>query len=91
MAWATRITRHDARDASKKPVIFPAQFAGDGQVDCGAAFSKLTQQGFDGWVSPRARRSSPNALSRRVIQVAGHAFDVVAANRAANRDMPGSG
>ncbi|WP_423822305.1 sugar phosphate isomerase/epimerase [Salinisphaera sp. SPP-AMP-43] len=58
---------------------------GDGQIDFGAIFSKLTQYGFDGWAvlewecclkdSAQGAREGVDYIRRHLIQRAGRAFD----------------
>lgn len=75
---------------------------GDGQVDFGAVFSKLTQHGYDGWavleweccIKDSAQGAAEGApfIARHIIQAAGRAFDDFAASgvdQAANRAMLG--
>ncbi len=77
---------------------------GDGQVDFGAVFSKLTQHGYDGWavleweccIKDSAQGAAEGApfIARHIIQAAGRAFDDFAASgvdQAANRRMLGLG
>lgn len=75
---------------------------GDGQVDFGAVFSKLTQYGYDGWavleweccIKDSAQGAAEGApfIARHIIQAAGRAFDDFAASgvdQAANLRMLG--
>ena len=75
---------------------------GDGQVDFGVVFSKLTQYGYDGWavleweccIKDSAQGAAEGApfIARHIIQAAGRAFDDFAASgadQAANRAMLG--
>ena len=75
---------------------------GDGQVDFGSIFSKLTQYGFDGWAvleweccikdSEQGAKEGAAFIESHIIQVAGRAFDDFAASgvdRAANRQLLG--
>jgi len=75
---------------------------GDGQVDFGAVFSRLSQYGFDGWAvleweccikdSEQGAAEGAPFIARHVIQVATRAFDDFAASgvdEAANRAMLG--
>jgi len=75
---------------------------GDGQVDFGGIFSKLTQYGFDGWAvleweccikdSEQGAREGAAFIKAHLIQVAGRAFDDFAASgadQAANRKLLG--
>ncbi len=75
---------------------------GDGQVDFGAVFSKLTQHGYDGWavleweccIKDSAQGAAEGApfIARHIIQAAERAFDDFAASgvdQAANRAMLG--
>lgn len=75
---------------------------GDGQVDFGAIFSKLTQYGFDGWAVVEwecclkhpedGAREGAEFVKRHIIRVTDKAFDDFAASgtdRAANRRMLG--
>ena len=75
---------------------------GDGQVDFGAVFSKLSQYGFDGWAvleweccikdSEQGAAEGAPFIARHIIQVATRAFDDFAASgvdEAANRAMLG--
>ena len=65
---------------------------GDGQVDFGAVFSKLTQHGFDGWAvlewecclknSEQGAAEGAPFIARHIIQVADRAFDDFAASGA---------
>ena len=58
---------------------------GDGQVDFGAIFSKLTQYGFDGWAvmewecciksSEQGAREGAPFIQRHIIETADKAFD----------------
>ena len=77
---------------------------GDGQVDFGAIFSKLSQYGFDGWAvleweccikdSEQGAAEGAPFIARHIIQVASRAFDDFAssgADHAANRTMLGLG
>ena len=62
---------------------------GDGQVDFGAIFSKLTQYGFDGWAvmewecciksSEQGAREGAPFIAKHIIQTAERAFDDFAA------------
>jgi len=77
---------------------------GDGQVDFGAVFSKLTQYGFDGWAvlewecclkdgEQGAAEGAP-FIEAHIIRVAGRAFDDFAGtgtDEAANRRLLGIG
>jgi sugar phosphate isomerase/epimerase len=75
---------------------------GDGQVDFGAIFSKLTQYGFDGWAvleweccikdSEQGAKEGAAFIEAHIIQVAARAFDDFAASgvdQAANRKLLG--
>lgn len=75
---------------------------GDGQVDFGAIFSKLTQYGYDGWAvlewecclksSEQGAAEGAPFIARHTIQAAGRAFDDFAASGAdfaANRRLLG--
>ena len=75
---------------------------GDGQVDCGAIFSKLAQYDFPGWTvlewesciksSEQGAKEGAPFIARHIIQVADRAFDDVAKSGAdvkANRRPPG--
>jgi sugar phosphate isomerase/epimerase len=75
---------------------------GDGQVDFGGIFSKLTQYGFDGWAvleweccikdSEQGAKEGAAFIESHIIQVAGRAFDDFAASgvdQAANRQLLG--
>ncbi|MDR0808594.1 MAG: sugar phosphate isomerase/epimerase [Gemmobacter sp.] len=75
---------------------------GDGQVDFGAIFSKLTQYGFDGWAVVEwecclkhpedGAREGAEFVKRHIIRVTDKAFDdfaAIATDRAANRRMLG--
>ena len=75
---------------------------GDGQVDFGAIFSKLSQYGFDGWavleweccIKDSAQGAAEGApfIARHIIEVASRAFDDFAASgvdELANRKMLG--
>lgn len=75
---------------------------GDGQVDFGAIFSKLTQYGFDGWAvleweccikdSQQGAAEGAPFIARHIIQTARTAFDDFAASgvdRQANRRVLG--
>jgi sugar phosphate isomerase/epimerase len=75
---------------------------GDGQVDFGGIFSRLTQYGFDGWAvleweccikdSEQGAREGAAFIESHIIQVAGRAFDDFAASGvdlAANRKLLG--
>ncbi|MGA2290270.1 sugar phosphate isomerase/epimerase family protein [Bradyrhizobium sp.] len=75
---------------------------GDGQVDFGGIFSRLTQYGFDGWAvleweccikdSEQGAKEGAAFISSHIIQVAGRAFDDFAASgvdQAANRKLLG--
>jgi len=75
---------------------------GDGQVDFGAVFSRLSQYGFDGWAvleweccikdSEQGAAEGAPFIARHIIQVATRAFDDFAASgvdEAANRAMLG--
>ncbi|VDC28293.1 sugar phosphate isomerase/epimerase family protein [Pseudogemmobacter humi] len=75
---------------------------GDGQVDFGAVFSKLTQYGFDGWAVVEwecclkhpedGAREGAEFVKRHIIRVTDKAFDDFAnagTDRAANRRMLG--
>jgi sugar phosphate isomerase/epimerase len=75
---------------------------GDGQVDFGGIFSKLTQYGFDGWAvleweccikdSEQGAKEGAAFIESHIIQVAGRAFDDFAASGvdpAANRQLLG--
>ena len=75
---------------------------GDGQVDFGSIFSKLTQYGFDGWAvleweccikdSEQGAKEGAAFIESHIIQVAGRAFDDFAASgadQAANRELLG--
>ena len=77
---------------------------GDGQVDFGAVFSKLSQYGFDGWAvleweccikdSEQGAAEGAPFIARHIIQVAARAFDDFAASgadAAANRALLGLG
>lgn len=77
---------------------------GDGQVDFGAIFSKLSQYGFDGWAvleweccikdSEQGAAEGAPFIADHIIQVASRAFDDFAssgADEAANRKMLGLG
>ncbi len=77
---------------------------GDGQVDFGAVFSKLTQHGFDGWAvlewecciknSEQGAAEGAPFIANHIIRVASRAFDDFAASGAdtdANRRMLGIG
>lgn len=77
---------------------------GDGQVDFGAVFSKLTQHGFDGWAvleweccvkdSEQGAAEGAPFIADHIIRVASRAFDDFAASGAdteANRKMLGIG
>ncbi len=77
---------------------------GDGQVDFGAVFSKLSQHGFDGWAvleweccikdSEQGAAEGAPFIAANIITVAGRAFDDFAASgvdQAANRAMLGLG
>jgi sugar phosphate isomerase/epimerase len=77
---------------------------GDGQVDFGAVFSKLSQYGFDGWAvleweccikdSEQGAAEGAPFIARHIIQVAARAFDDFAASgvdAAANRRLLGLG
>jgi sugar phosphate isomerase/epimerase len=77
---------------------------GDGQVDFGAVFSKLTQHGFDGWAvleweccikdSEQGAAEGAPFIADHIIRVASRAFDDFAASgadEAANRKMLGIG
>ena len=77
---------------------------GDGQVDFGAVFSKLSQYGFDGWAvleweccikdSEQGASEGAPFIARHIIEVAARAFDDFAAtgvDAAANRAMLGLG
>ena len=75
---------------------------GDGQVDFGAIFSKLTQYGFDGWAvleweccikdSEQGAAEGAPFIAAHIIKVARRAFDDFAASgvdQAANRKLLG--
>jgi sugar phosphate isomerase/epimerase len=75
---------------------------GDGQVDFGGIFSRLTQYGFDGWAvleweccikdSEQGAKEGAAFILSHIIQVAGRAFDDFAASgvdQAANRKLLG--
>jgi sugar phosphate isomerase/epimerase len=75
---------------------------GDGQVDFGSIFSKLTQYGFDGWAvleweccikdSEQGAKEGAAFIESHIIRVAGRAFDDFAASgvdQAANRQLLG--
>jgi sugar phosphate isomerase/epimerase len=75
---------------------------GDGQVEFGAIFSKLTQYGFDGWAvleweccikdSEQGAAEGAAFIEAHIIKVAGRAFDDFAASgvdQAANRKLLG--
>ena len=75
---------------------------GDGQVDFGAIFSKLTQYGFDGWAvleweccikdSEQGAAEGAAFIQRHIINVAARAFDDFATSgvdMAANRKLLG--
>ena len=75
---------------------------GDGQVDFGSIFSKLTQYGFDGWAvleweccikdSEQGAKEGAAFIESHIIRVAGRAFDDFAASgadQAANRELLG--
>jgi sugar phosphate isomerase/epimerase len=75
---------------------------GDGQVDFGSIFSKLTQYGFDGWAvleweccikdSEQGAKEGAAFIESHIIQVARRAFDDFAASgvdQAANRQLLG--
>ena len=75
---------------------------GDGQVDFGAVFSRLTQYGFDGWAvlewecclkhPEDGAREGAEFIRRHMIRVTEKAFDDFAASgtdEAANRRMLG--
>ena len=75
---------------------------GDGQVDFGAVFSKLTQHGFDGWAvleweccikdSEQGAAEGAPFIARHIITTATRAFDDFAASgidRATNRKLLG--
>jgi sugar phosphate isomerase/epimerase len=75
---------------------------GDGQVDFGAIFSKLSQHGFDGWAvleweccikdSEQGAAEGAAFIQRHIINVAGRAFDDFAASgvdKATNRKLLG--
>ena len=75
---------------------------GDGQVNFGAIFSKLTQYGYSGWAvlewecclksSEQGAREGAPFIARHIIQSAGRAFDGFATSgtdQAANRKMLG--
>jgi sugar phosphate isomerase/epimerase len=75
---------------------------GDGQVDFGGVFSKLSQYGFDGWAvleweccikeSEQGAAEGAPFIAAHIIQVASRAFDDFAASgvdEAANRAMLG--
>ena len=75
---------------------------GDGQVDFGSIFSKLTQYDFDGWAvleweccikdSEQGAKEGAAFIESHIIQVAGRAFDDFAASgidQAANRKLLG--
>jgi len=77
---------------------------GDGQVDFGAIFSKLSQYGFDGWAvleweccikdSEQGAAEGAAFIRRHIINVAGRAFDDFAAsgvNAETNRKLLGLG
>ena len=77
---------------------------GDGQVDFGAIFSKLTQYGFDGWAvlewecclkdSEQGAAEGAPFIARHIIRAAARAFDDFAASgvdHAANRRVLGIG
>ena len=77
---------------------------GDGQVDFGAIFSRLSRYGFDGWAvleweccikdSEQGAAEGAPFIARHIIEVAGRAFDDFAssgADDAANRRMLGLG
>ncbi len=77
---------------------------GDGQVDFGAIFSKLTQYGFDGWAvleweccikdSEQGAAEGAPFIARHIIQAAKRAFDDFAASgvdHATNRRVLGIG
>ena len=77
---------------------------GDGQVDFGGIFSKLTQYGFDGWAvleweccikdSEQGAAEGAPFIEAHIIQVATRAFDDFAASgidQAANRKLLGLG
>ena len=77
---------------------------GDGQVDFGAVFSKLTEHGYDGWAvleweccikdSEQGAAEGAPFIARHIIQAASRAFDDFAAagaDAAANRKMLGIG
>ena len=77
---------------------------GDGQVDFGAVFSKLSQHGFDGWAvleweccikdSEQGAAEGAPFIADHIINVASRAFDDFAASGvddAANRTMLGIG
>ncbi len=77
---------------------------GDGQIDFGAIFSKLTQYGYDGWAvlewecclksSDVGAREGSEFIRRHIIPVSAHAFDDFAAvteDRASVRRMLGLG
>ena len=75
---------------------------GDGQVEFGAIFSKLSQYGYDGWAvleweccikdSEQGAKEGAAFIESHIIQVAGRAFDDFAASgvdQAANRELLG--
>jgi sugar phosphate isomerase/epimerase len=77
---------------------------GDGQVDFGAVFSKLSQYGFDGWAvleweccikdSEQGAAEGAAFIAANIIEVASRAFDDFAAagvDQSANRAMLGLG
>ena len=77
---------------------------GDGQVDFGAVFSKLSQYGFDGWAvleweccikdSEQGAAEGAPFIARHILHVASRAFDDFASSgvdQAANRKLLGIG
>ena len=77
---------------------------GDGQVDFGAIFSRLTQYGYDGWAvleweccikdSEQGAAEGAPFIERHIIKTASRAFDDFAASGvdlAANRKLLGIG
>ena len=102
--YHTRIKAFHVKDAEFRPngrsgvyggyqpwIARPGRFRspGDGQIDFGAIFSKLTQYGYEGWAvlewecclkqSDAGAREGSAFIRRHIIPVAGRAFDDFAA------------
>jgi sugar phosphate isomerase/epimerase len=116
-AYHSRIGAFHAKDAEFNPSAHQGVYGGyaswveragrfrslgDGQVDFGGVFSRLTQHGFAGWAvlewecclkdAETGAREGAEFIRRHIIPVAGRAFDDFAASAtdpAANRRMLG--